>query len=154
MAHKADRQRTSVAAQAPKATVIRGRETERPQRQAGRKVAAPFATNLPAGRLKLQTDIPGLRVKRSARTDLPIFISGAVGEARLSSANGRLDLQKAAVSYLDGVKDVLRIQQPEAEFSVRHTEIDDPGQVHIRMKQSYRGVEGVRERNHLHARAT
>ncbi|HEX8529690.1 MAG TPA: M4 family metallopeptidase, partial [Cytophagales bacterium] len=121
--------------------------------KAGRKVASPFATNLPAGRLKLQQDIPGLQVKRSARTDLPIFISGAAAQAPLSSANGRVDVQKAALSYLNGVKDVLRIQQPEAEFSVRHTQIDDPGQVHIRMKQSYRGVEVYGSEVILHAKS-
>jgi Zn-dependent metalloprotease len=154
MAHKADRQRTSVAAKAPQAAVIRGAQHDNaPGAKSGRKAANPFATHLPAGRLTLRNDVPGLQVKRSAHSDLPIFISGAVSEARLSSPNGRLDLQKAAVSYLNGVKDVLRVRQPEAEFSVHRTEIDDPGQLHIRMKQSYRGVEVYGSEIILHAKS-
>jgi len=154
MAYKADRQSTSVAARAPKAAVIRGAEQANAlTHKAARRAALPFATNLPAGRLQFGSDIPGLEVKRSVRTDLPIFISGTVPGAGLSSANGRVDLQKAAVSYLDGVKDVLRIREPEAEFTVHRTDIDDPGQLHIRMKQSYRGVEVYGSEIILHAKS-
>jgi Zn-dependent metalloprotease len=141
MSQKAARQAPDRAVM-PAATVIRGEARHNSVAdKAGRSVSLNFAPDLTPAALRLPSEIPGLEVKMSSRNNLPIFIGGIVQEANITTPNGRVDMQKAAFTYLNRFKDLLGISNPEAEFQVHGTQLDNLTQVHIRMQQTFRGVE-------------
>jgi Zn-dependent metalloprotease len=152
MAGKVNRQPASLQTETLHATPVNGSRTATASDKAGRRAASVFSASMPSASLRLNSDLPGFEVKRSAQTDLPIFIRGTVPGASTMSANGRLDLQKAVTNYLNGVKDLLRVGNPEAEFGITETQLDNLNQAHIRMKQTYRGVEVYGSQLILHSR--
>ncbi|GAB4049295.1 M4 family metallopeptidase [Spirosoma litoris] len=88
-----------------------------------------------------------LRIVRNAETGLPIFIERKINPSSTSSqakAKGaRLSATaaaSAAYQFMGQVRGLLKLDNPEASFTVSRTETDDLGQMHIRLTQTHRGV--------------
>ena len=82
-------------------------------------------------------DQPNIRMKRDEKTGLPIWISGTEKDAtNLRSASDQI----RCMSYLEAIKEPLRINNPADEFVVKKMETDDLGQKHILMQQVYEGI--------------
>ncbi len=140
-----------VSTESLQARVVKG---GRPSSANGRMVNHPVVSSFPTiGQLTANTDHPAeLVIKKSAQTDLPIFIQGTVSNTELSSPNGRTDILKASLNYLRGVQGHLQVKDPAYEFYISETSKDDLAQSHIRMKQVYQGVEVYGGEIILHAR--
>ncbi|GAB4035905.1 M4 family metallopeptidase [Spirosoma gilvum] len=88
-----------------------------------------------------------LRVVRDTATNLPIFIerkkSTAPGVTTAKKSGARLSAA-AAVSvtfqFMGQVRDLLKLDKPEDNFTVSRTETDELGQTHVRLAQTYRGI--------------
>jgi bacillolysin len=91
-----------------------------------------------------------IRVVRDADTGLPIYIEnrsarsakrGPVSpQTGIGTGQARTNAVATTYQFLDQVRGVLKIDKPEASFSVRQTETDVLGQTHIRLTQTHRGV--------------
>ncbi|QDK82799.1 T9SS type A sorting domain-containing protein [Spirosoma sp. KCTC 42546] len=88
-----------------------------------------------------------LRVVRDTVTGLPIFIerktnpNSVVSQVKKSGA--RLSAAAAASTayqFMGQVRGLLKLDNPEANFTVTRTETDEVGQMHIRLAQTHRGV--------------
>ena len=87
-----------------------------------------------------------LRVVRDSVTGLPVYIERTVNQrtgTNLPQAGARLSAAAAAsvtYQFLGQVRGLLRMDNPDANFSVARTETDDLGQTHVRLTQTYGGV--------------
>ncbi|TAE33525.1 MAG: T9SS C-terminal target domain-containing protein [Cytophagales bacterium] len=93
-----------------------------------------------------------LRVVRDEATGLPIYIenrsaksravAGGVARTPPTPLTGQARVAVAATAYgfLNQVRSVLGLENPEASFSAREAETDALGQTHIRMTQTHRGI--------------
>ncbi len=87
-----------------------------------------------------------VRVVRDGDTGLPIYIenrsalsrSGKVQPAPTGQA--RANAVASTYQFLNQVRGLMKIDTPEASFSVRQTETDALGQTHVRLAQTYAGV--------------
>jgi Zn-dependent metalloprotease len=117
------------------ATVINGQQSK-----PNGRIQATSHSYFHAGYIPTFTGLPtvptGLEVKKSAQSGLPIFIKGALP----NNPNARMDAKQTSFAYLNAVKDLMRIQNPAAEFEVGLVETDQLNQSHQRMKQMYQGI--------------
>jgi Zn-dependent metalloprotease len=88
-----------------------------------------------------------LRVVNDPATGLPVFIERKV--PKQTSANGaknsgaRLSAAAAASAayrFMGQLRGLLKLDNPEDNFTVARTENDDLGQMHVRLTQTHRGV--------------
>ena len=80
---------------------------------------------------------PNIQMKRDEKTGLPIWISGTEKDAE--SIRNKSDENKC-LSYLQAIKNPLRINDPATEFVMTKMEEDDLGQKHILMQQMFQGI--------------
>jgi bacillolysin len=101
--------------------------------------AAPQSTKTVQGVVprSVKFEYDKLNVQRDRDSQLPIFIEGR--QKGVSSQRGA-DIQEKAKAYLAGIKNLIAVQQPDAEFSVEKIEKDALGQQHIRLQQMYGGL--------------
>ena len=57
-----------------------------------------------------------------------------------ASANGKTNLAAASMSYLKELKPLLNLQNPEQEFEVLNIEQDELNQTHIKLQQTFKGI--------------
>ncbi|MBD2699885.1 M4 family metallopeptidase [Spirosoma sp. BT702] len=84
-----------------------------------------------------------LRVVRDATTNLPIFIERRVSPKTAINKGARLSAAAAtSVTYqfMGQLRSLLKIENPESQFTVRQSETDDLGQMHLRLMQTHRGI--------------
>ena len=85
-----------------------------------------------------------LRVVRDTATGLPIFIERTgVSKSVPTKAGARVSAAaaaSAAFGFLNEVRGLLQLANPEANFTVSRTDADELGQTHVRLGQTYRGV--------------
>ncbi|QMW02924.1 M4 family metallopeptidase [Spirosoma foliorum] len=88
-----------------------------------------------------------LRIVRNAETGLPIFIERKINPNSVTNQTkvkgARLSATAAAsvaYQFMGQVRGLLKLDNPEANFTVTRTETDDLGQMHIRLTQTHRGV--------------
>jgi bacillolysin len=68
---------------------------------------------------------------------IPTMISGEVATV----GNSRdLPLSARCQQYLEAAKTLMSIQKPNEEFELRNTEVDEMGNSHVRMYQTYKGL--------------
>jgi len=80
---------------------------------------------------------PNIQMKRDEKTGLPIWISGTEKDAvSVRSASDEV----RCLSYLQAIKNPLRINDPAEEFVMKQMEEDDLGQKHILMQQVFQGL--------------
>ena len=88
-----------------------------------------------------------LRVVTDSATGLPVFIErkatkqSAVNASKNSGA--RLPAAaavSAAYRFMGQVRELLKLDNPDENFTVARTETDDLGQMHVRLTQTHRGV--------------
>ncbi|WP_420149618.1 M4 family metallopeptidase [Spirosoma sp.] len=87
-----------------------------------------------------------LRIVRDTANGLPVFIerksttSGSTtqkdGKARLSVAAAT----SATYQFMHQVRNLLKLENPESNFTVSRTETDELGQMHVRLTQTHHGV--------------
>jgi len=144
----------AVLAQQPNAGFDRKQKTTNPvpglaQRLGAEVIPTPKnqtgqQTLLTTGRSRPSVSPLRLRVVRDTATGLPIFIertgikstSAKPSGARLSAAAAT----SAAFGFLNEVRSLLQLDNPEANFTVSRTDTDELGQTHVRLTQTYRGV--------------
>ncbi|GAB3689327.1 hypothetical protein GCM10027592_05560 [Spirosoma flavus] len=84
-----------------------------------------------------------LRVIRDEKTNLPIFIERK-GSPRTAITKGARLSAAAATSvtyqFMGQIRSLLKIENPESQFTVRQSETDDLGQMHLRLTQTHRGI--------------
>lgn len=104
-------------------------------------------TRISSGSVRPTLEPLRLRVVRDAETGLPILIerkstsSGSTngsknGGARLSAAAA----VSATYQFIGQVRGLLKLEKPEANFTVARTETDELGQMHVRLTQTHLGV--------------
>ena len=86
-----------------------------------------------------------LRVVRDPATGLPVYIERkSVGtRADVTKAGARLSAAAAASAtyqFMKQVRGLLKVDDPEAQFSISQTATDDLGQTHLRLTQTLAGV--------------
>ncbi|GAB4032868.1 M4 family metallopeptidase [Spirosoma jeollabukense] len=88
-----------------------------------------------------------LRVIRDSVTGLPIFIERKVTKATNvnSNKNSGARLSAAAATlvtykFMGQVRELLKLDNPEENFTVARTDTDDFGQMHVRLSQTHRGI--------------
>ena len=92
-------------------------------------------------------DAMKLRVVCDSATGLPIFIERKVTKststnstqpsgARLSAAAAT----RVTYTFMGQVRELLKLDNPEENFTVARTETDDLGQMHVRLTQTHRGI--------------
>jgi bacillolysin len=80
-----------------------------------------------------------MKVVYAESTGLPSFVS--VTRTKASARSGmQRDARTAAFSYLEELKDVIKIADPEKEFSMQSFDIDKNNRTHVRLSQLYKGV--------------
>jgi Zn-dependent metalloprotease len=81
----------------------------------------------------------GMKVEYSQATGLPSFIRFS-----RNTANGRAGQQRdgrvAAFAFLDELKGVLKVEDPQRDFSIQSLRIDNSNRTHVRLAQHYKGV--------------
>ncbi len=112
-----------------------------PNDRTGRQAIAPMLT----GSQAMQP--LRLRVVNDSATGLPVFIERkTTRQASLNTAkNSRARLSAAAAAsvtyqFMRQVRGLLKLENPESNFTVARMETDDLGQQHIRLTQTHRGV--------------
>ena len=146
---------SSVAfAQQPSADFGRKQKTATPNLELSRRLNAELIptpknqtgkqTWLSTGQSRPSISPLRLRVVRDTITGLPIFIERTgVSKPTATNAGARVSAAaaaSAAFAFLNEVRDLLRLDNPEANFTVSRTDTDDLGQTHVRLAQTYRGV--------------
>ncbi len=85
-----------------------------------------------------------LRVVRDTATGLPIFIERTGVKSTPAKPSGARVSAAAAASaafgFLNEIRSLLQLENPEANFTVSRTDTDELGQTHVRLTQTYRGV--------------
>ena len=88
-----------------------------------------------------------LRVINDQETGLPIFIerkpANQTNTNPAKNSGARLSAAAAASAtyqFMSQVRGLLKLDNPESNFTVARTETDDLGQTHIRLTQTHRGV--------------
>ncbi|GAA4413444.1 hypothetical protein GCM10023187_41740 [Nibrella viscosa] len=109
-------------------------ESPIPVRRAGRPSLAATGTS------RLSVEPLRLRIVRDTATGLPVYIENRQPAATPTSSRGRQSAAAAAYQFLSQVGGILKMERPEDNFQIAHTETDEVGQTHIRMKQTYAGV--------------
>jgi bacillolysin len=99
--------------------------------------AANFRTLPPL--IRPQTQTGHIEMTLAPDTGLPIFIKG-VPQPEGLDLNDRAVLEAQCFRYMEQVKELLRIRNPEEEWTIISVEKDDLGWRHIRMQQMYQGV--------------
>ena len=82
-------------------------------------------------------DQSNIKIKRDAKTGLPIWITGTEKDA--ASVRSASD-EVRCLSYLQAIKDPLRIEDPAIEFVMNKMEVDHLGHKHILMQQVFQGI--------------
>lgn len=133
----------------------RKHKTERPADNLSQRIGAEEAT-VPVGNktrpslMSSQATQTGLqplrlRVVRDQETGFPVYIENRsvriqpkaqqpTGQARVAAAT------VVAYQFLNQVRGILQIENPEASFNVREADTDDLGQTHIRLTQTHGGL--------------
>jgi bacillolysin len=113
-----------------------------PNHQAGRQLVGGGAAGA-----RLTTQAMRLRVVRDSLTGLPVFIERKQTKPAIASQskNGGARLSAAAAAsvtyqFMGQIKGLLKLENPQANFTVAHTETDDLGQMHVRLTQTHAGV--------------
>ena len=148
---------TAAFAQQPQKGFSRKYKTEQPADNLSRRIDAE---ELPApvvrkakqsliGGQAAQSGLQPLRIRvvRDSDTGLPIYIENrSARSVRTQTGSTQLTRQARAnavattYQFLDQVRGVLKIDKPEASFSVRQAETDALGQTHIRLTQTHGGI--------------
>jgi len=86
-----------------------------------------------------------LRVVRDTATGLPIFIERTGRSASVSPRNAGARVSAAAAAsatfaFLNEMRGLLQLDNPDASFTVSQTDTDELGQTHVRLTQTYRGI--------------
>ncbi|GAB2528727.1 M4 family metallopeptidase [Spirosoma aerophilum] len=88
-----------------------------------------------------------LRVVNDSATGLPVFIERKLAKTTSTNAarnsGARLSAAAAAsatFAFMGQVRGLLKLENPESNFTVARTETDDLGQTHVRLTQTHRGV--------------
>ena len=92
-------------------------------------------------------DVLRLRVVTDSATGLPLFIERKTakkpGVNAAKNSGARLSAMAAAsvtFAFMGQVRGLLKLENPETNFTVARTETDDLGQMHLRLAQTHRGV--------------
>ena len=100
-------------------------------------------TLLATGTLQVPLNPLRVRVVRDSSTGLPVFIertgrlnTGNLAGARLSAAAAA----SVTFQFMGQVRELLQLENPEANFTVSQTDTDELGQTHVRLAQTYRGI--------------
>ncbi|WP_080054112.1 M4 family metallopeptidase [Spirosoma aerolatum] len=114
----------------------------------------PLPNNRSAGQMLLAKGVSPstlepirLRVVRDTTTNLPVFIerkkANVFGANTTQKSGARLSAA-AAVSvtfqFMGEVRDLLKLDKPEENFTISRTETDELGQTHVRLAQTFRGI--------------
>lgn len=132
----------------------RKHKTERPtdnlsQRIGAEEMPVPAGKTRPSliGKQATQTGLQPLRLRvvRDQETGLPVYIENRSvrTQAKTQQPTGQARVAAATVvayQFLNQVRGVLQIENPEASFNVRQAETDEQGQTHIRLTQTYAGL--------------
>lgn len=120
---------------------LNARRMPLPGNRAGRQTLAA------TGGSRLSLEPLRLRVVRDSVTGLPIFIERKAakqpGANALKNRGARLSAAAAATTtfaFMGQISNLLKLKDPQANFTVARTETDDLGQMHLRLKQTYAGV--------------
>ncbi|UFH54623.1 M4 family metallopeptidase [Spirosoma sp. KNUC1025] len=88
-----------------------------------------------------------LRVIRDSVTGLPVFIERKNNSVAgtTASKNNRARMSAAAAmsatyQFMTQVRGLLKLENPEAHFTVARTETDELGQMHVRLTQLHQGI--------------
>lgn len=111
---------------------------QKPERGAPTETRNLFANNplqfQPLVNPSVKRGLPdGFRIDAMAENGLPLQIRGT-----LKNLTG--ELSKQAISYLSALNQVMRIQNPAAEFARLDAWTDEFAQQHLKMQQQFRGV--------------
>ena len=91
-----------------------------------------------------------LEIFRDLNADQPVWIKG-IPENMDRSKNSP---EEKATAYLEAVREIINIENPENEFIVTNIQTDEQGKIHIRMQQSFEGVKIYGSEIMLHGDAT
>ncbi|MEJ1238751.1 M4 family metallopeptidase [Chryseolinea sp. T2] len=81
----------------------------------------------------------GMTIRYATGTGLPSFIQS--GRKAVTARSGQQsDARVASYSFLEELKETLKVKNPQEEFSIRSLHIDAANRTHVRMEQLYRGV--------------
>jgi Zn-dependent metalloprotease len=72
---------------------------------------------------------------------IPIFIYGLPNEIKNNKYQDKQKKEDYTFAYLNAIKNILKINDSKVEFQVANTQIDDLGFTHIRLQQTYKGIE-------------
>lgn len=87
---------------------------------------------------KSTAEVSALKVTRSPKSELPIMIKGKLTAKNLPT---NATPTEQSYVYLEIVKEIIQIKQPQVEFEVLKTKTDHSGKSHIKMQQYYQGLE-------------
>ncbi|GAB3507698.1 hypothetical protein GCM10027341_42660 [Spirosoma knui] len=111
------------------------------------KSSANSQARLAAAPLALSVHPTQVKVVRDSLTNLPVFIErNVVRSGTATSANNRgARLSAAAITsstyqFMNQVRGLLKVNNPESNFTVARTEQDELGQTHVRLTQRHRGI--------------
>ena len=80
-----------------------------------------------------------MKIQYASGTGLPSFIQST--RIAVSGRSGlQSDARVASFSYLEELKETLRIKNPQEDFAIRSLHTDASNRTHVRMEQLYRGV--------------
>ncbi|MGC3947342.1 MAG: M4 family metallopeptidase, partial [Chryseolinea sp.] len=80
-----------------------------------------------------------MKVEYAQATGLPSFIQSP-RKAASGRSGQQSDARVASYSYLEELKGILKVDDPQKDFSIRSLHIDSDNRTHVRMGQLYRGV--------------
>ncbi len=89
---------------------------------------------------------------KHTKTNQSVFIKAASDILINSNAQTRTDIKAACTAYLNQFANNLKIQDTDEEFHIRETFPDAQGEMHIRMRQQYKGIKVMGGEITLHTR--
>lgn len=113
--------------------VIHGSNSQAASTSLNKNISQAISTNRHSDLRTASKD----QVVISGQTGLPIFISGGNTTSRTSSTP---DKRTACYAYLGNLKSILKISDPERQFTIKSIRSDSNGSSHIRMDQEYKGI--------------
>ncbi len=95
-------------------------------------------------------DQENLEIYRDPKTDQPIWIKGVPKNLDRSKTG----TEEKIFAYLNAIRELINIDQPENEFSITNTQTDAQGHLHVRLQQSLEGIKIYGSEIILHSNAT
>ncbi len=90
--------------------------------------------------LKLTSEKLGLKIKLNEENSLPIYVEGTPKNLKTTLKSGRTAASSAIYNYLDAVKPLLQLNNPNEELTINTSTQDEYLNTHTKLNQSYKGI--------------